>query len=466
MLDHDLDWIIKTLIGQLLLNCVISQQLYEGCGQPDYYCLGSRENIPSINAGGCIKNKNCQVIVKIQKKYNGTSKPEPKTLPNCQSGDLSCRSNPTVGGDPERVKDHHQFEWTLAVEWNADRRSQHYCNAIYLAITKEKLKLDSLELLPEYVPYWSYLKTGRREHFMPKIVVCGIGSTPSTCLKQTASLTFESFKNYIHFTNMITQRPYSDTNVRYTRALGSSTRKLLVEYHSMYRNGTYQVDLIDDRLTVSLMHWHGAQTDRLWTFGNDISKFEPSYLFLKETPSQGSPTIDKISRESSNKKRNKQNLMWLWIGLGIIGLLILLLLCVACFICCYVRRKKSTGKSEEPSPATRTVMIINRPDEKDGKSAILSSSGSTSSSNNSKIKSNIRSKTSSNVNSGNMGTKSDARKSGKNKRLNYIAELAGYTPGRTIEGKKTTSAKEHDFNQQFQSVEENSKAKNQNSGSI
>ena len=51
------------------------------------------------------------------------------------------------------------------------------------------------------------------------------------------------------------------------------------------------------------------------------------------------------------------------------------------------------------------------------------------------------------------GTPSTVSKNSKNKRLDYIAQLAGYTPGKPIIGKKTTTVTEHDFNKGFHSEE-------------
>lgn len=40
---------------------------------------------------------------------------------------------------------------------------------------------------------------------------------------------------------------------------------------------------------------------------------------------------------------------------------------------------------------------------------------------------------------------------GKGKRLNYIAKLAGYDPGKPLSGPKRTTVKQHDFNKEFKS---------------
>lgn len=292
--------VIVTGFSLIVIASSLTFSLYDGCDSASVVCVGARNNESRLNSGGCIKDKDCQVMVKV---FNAT-----------------LSSGTTI------------YQWELAVEWNKLPSSASYRNYVYLAVTQDKMSLAGISgnRMPVYIPYYSYANEvkPKNSHFEPRIETCKSVEITTTDLKSnkkrienkvdcnstiSTKLTTMESKNFVHF-NPMSRINYVDSRLTYYGATGSSDQVLKV---NIKNSVNYSADLFEDKLTISLFHW-SAKAGEKWSLVNEVRNIEPFHFFKKEV--------------------TKKSLLWLWILIGVVGAIIIVALCICCCIkkclCC------------------------------------------------------------------------------------------------------------------------------------
>lgn len=377
-------------INQYTLSLAQSQELYNKCGQENVVCVGARNNLSSFNSGGCIKEKNCQVVLIIEQ--------------------ISSNA---------RITQEVRFEWELAIEYDESAANVHHFNSLFLAVYDKKVSLtpnrDS-SYMQSNIPFWHFMtKESKSENLVtPKIYKC----EPAKELDcERTVLNDAQIHNYVTF-GLLGDRKFSDTQLNYIGSSGKSRQVLRVEYD----DDVYKYDLINDKLTIALFHWFTDESRPYETnFGGN---FEPMHLFKNGAIGDGD-TTEEQGRDSQDNGGKKMT--WLWIVVGVVGILVLVLIVgiiCCCFCFCKKTKRKTRSKSREiPEPGSF-------------------STADTKTVNNTTIS----------ERSVNGEVRKAPTKASSN-RLNYIAQLAGYDPsGKPLAGPKVTPVKAHDFNKSFHSA--------------
>lgn len=445
--------ILSTSIQLFVLTPTDGIKLYYGCGKSNFVCIGTKDNVTSINQGGCIKDKNCQVILRIEKVINtgsnSTSSNQPIKIN--QVSNLYQKSNMY-----RRSNMYQRFNWELAIQHSDSILSDNYYNFIYLSISKEKVTLDEKERMEKWIPYISYEKTRnwKYNHFQPRMHVCSAESAADDCDSQLVKLlpeaiTYNYRSDFIRF-GSIASKLYDDTPLEYFGASGTSNQVINVLIRTRIKNVNYTIDLIKDNLTVSIFHWYGSAESKYWKLVSEARFIEPRLWFQdNEKPANEGNSNEKVEGEKNNDggkdidgeknngeevKNSEESNFWIWITICVIGLVIILILIICITFACIESKRNSSNSVNEPVSIGGSV---NEPVAMKGKEM----SGNERSNHRSESR-NIDSKTG----SGTRGM--------RNTRLTYIAELAGYNPtGEPIRGNKTTTVKKHDFKKGFSSVE-------------
>lgn len=389
------------LIRILLVNCILfklyhveAQSFYERCGNEDVVCVGVQMGVTAVNRGGCIDKKDCYVFVSV---YNTTK---------------------TIGDPPSKQ---YNYYWDLAI-LTSDPSGEFRYNKLYLIVSKQKVELRSGRNSPLLMPYWFYghykeniTDLVELDRFEPKIKFCKSGANQCAA----GDIQYNVFNtgerdDYIKFGSL--EKISYDVgtgNLTYLTASGTSGQVLSLKHQDV----EYKYDLINDKLTIAIFHWNGPQGTELKLLQPDHGgNFEPKHLFRGAK----SGTREPVDQEQEKKKK----MLWLWIVIGVVGASLLIGLCIMIYCCCCndkknKRKSRSREGNNEPVPmseaGTKTVGNTTL-----GKQSSVNSIGKRS------------------------------PKKASSKRLDYIAQLAGYTPGKPVT-KKETSVKEHDFNKSFHS---------------
>ena len=266
--------VLKVLFFLLFVSFARSEELYQGCGSRDTFCTGIKGNCLATNVGECIDNKDCEVFLKIEM---------------------------SSGLKRIQIKDEHEiltpatrkFRWTMAVQYNNSTADGHFCNAIYLSVTKKPVKLFWKTAMQPFVPYYSFEDTISPwfDHFEPRMRACPNYESwdfrdkyvydqskwtkprcPIWKMPRSASAGFVRF-------GAMKPKEFADTKVNYMAAVGSSSQVMNVVYDKVIN----RVDLLNDKLIVSLFHWFSdGNKSSEWFLGNEPRKnTEPMYLFKK-----------------------------------------------------------------------------------------------------------------------------------------------------------------------------------------
>lgn len=296
------------VIGILLTFWLINKarlQLYDGCGDQDVACVGSRDNVPSIHTGGCIERKDCQVFVKVEKK------------------DVL-------------------FSWQLA--FGNSRKIDVPDARLMLAVTKEKVSLQNGEM-PLNIPYYYYIKVPILVPiYSPVVLVCRpTRKNDPNCMKGEQKV---NPKHFIDFVPLNTHN-FPDSKLTYTTSKSKSGETLMVnesftENDSAY-NVTFTVNLITDNLTISLFHWDYETNSDVMTPSNSVTNMDPQLLFARKAG------------------RSKKKLIWLWIPLAIVGLVIIIIIVI---LICY---RRNLEQPHSQSAANERSLLDIPKGEADGK---------------------------------------------------------------------------------------------------
>ena len=345
------------------------QTLYEGCGEENFVCVGAKENVTSFSNSGCIESRSCHVMLRIQK------------LPDAEEGVDA------------------KFSWELAVHYNNSTKSIYHYHTLFMAVSREKVYLRNDGYMAPFIPYWNFAtyEDKDKDHFRCKLWSCEDGQPPNCSLKLRGHRK-DTYKDFVAFNGMLWKK-YPDSELHYYGATGTSGQVLLFKYKDI----EYKVDLIEDKLTIALFHWHKNENSNNYYHKNFGGNFDPRNLFC----CQG----DVIPETEQSKAET--NWTWLWIALGAFGFLTIIVT-VILIVCC-VRRRKAQKKSREGS--------------------------------NQAISGNNRSPSENSLN-----RKNPSKPNGK--RLDYIAQLAGFDKEKPVVGTKTTAVKEHNFNESFHSMDQ------------
>lgn len=368
-----------TIIFLIYTHSFHSQELYHGCGTRNVVCVGGSGGYKAFNNSGCIKEKSCDVFLRAQMihtSYDGSTDP--------------------------------RFEWLLAVRYDKSKTSGYRFHTLFISVTDRSYQLVKELYMPMDIPYWSLTKEDSPlDHFKAQFRSCDASRQNQEC---DEDLRASKDENYIIFEPM-RLRTFTDTELIYMTSIGGSRQKMEIEYLKPFDGNGYNIDLINDDLTITLWHWH-AKDKQPWAF-NHAGNFDPFRLFCCEYV----PTTEVIrdEKEFEAMKVPKKSLMWLWILLGILGFLTTILIIFQCF--CNTKKKDDVENVEEAkSPTTGGPL---KPKRTKSPRSIMDEDG-----------------------------RENKHKHG---RLNYIANLAGYTPGQPVLGKKDTQVKTHDFDKPYQS---------------
>ena len=290
-----------------------------------------------------------------------------------------------------------RFIWELAIHYNNSKQSINHYNLLFMAVSKEKVYPRNNNLMAPFIPFVTFAMDQDRKWFACWMWWCENGQPPNCSLKLYQLNDKDSYTDFMVFDRML-RKKYPDSELHYYGATGTSGQVLLFKYDYIED----KVDLIEDKLTIVLFHRHRKENSKEYhdNFGGN---FDPRNLFC----CQG----DVIPETEQSKAET--NWTWLWIALGAFGFLTIIV-AVILIVCC-VRRRKAQKKSREGS--------------------------------NQAISGNNRSPS-----ENSLKRKNPSKPNGK--RLDYIAQLAGFDKDKPVVGTKTTAVKEHNFNESFHSMEQ------------
>lgn len=232
--------ILLVPLWSLVLQLSLSQEnLYQGCGTDPsrIFCIGSKKNAPSIKSGGCIDNKNCNLVIRIEKMSNND----------------------------------YKWEWAFKSSKNGTMSA--------LAIGKESIRITNkgsdIEA-PDNKPFYGF-----KQDQGVQLMVTTCKSMKGACSNEQRIIS-ESDHNLIKFGKTSDPKPYGDVNG--TRFIGTSgkSKKVLSLNLSNSTNGNNEKDinlnLDTDRLvfTYKLWYYDGSK----WNLVEKSRNMEPVVIFV------------------------------------------------------------------------------------------------------------------------------------------------------------------------------------------
>lgn len=318
--------LVSTMIRCLPLLIIISTLnhlppiccLYRGCNDAHTtFCIGSKDNQTAVRTGGCIESKDCNIIIRIEKK-SGNS---------------------------------YDWEWVF--------KSVGSSTMSLLVITNEAMKTrkDAVPMpksipsnLPDHVPHFRFWNNSAQL----QVITCAYRTVNHPRCYRILQVYEGDSHNFVKFANY--EQVYIDAsgdvakganneNVTFVRVTGTSGKIISVNMKNLQNEGdphlkinkTVALNLENDMLSFSFSLWKidKVNNELVYLLQEDISGIEPVRII------------------------KPKNDLWLWIVVAVIGVILVIAFIIVC--CCYCRRKKKRTRRRQPRPAIKAAKEHRRP---------------------------------------------------------------------------------------------------------
>lgn len=256
--------------------------MYSGCGGRDFVCFGSRNSETAVQTGGCIEEANCDIFLRVR-------------------------------------RDGSNFKWLLAFKFTGSD------DRIILAVTRNKTSLRAGDKMPSNIPYfqenWNWA-SDKSQNSMVAVELCADSHSQYPDCKSD----LEEFENIPkEFIKFRTFHSSKENGIEYIQSTFESQEALYIreETKKTKRFVLYELNLVRDKLTISLIHRKTSQGSKETILINKVDDIDPFQWF----------------------DQKGTNLLWLWILLAVIGVVIILVILYFVFR----RRKPPHPKHREPA---------------------------------------------------------------------------------------------------------------------